>query len=203
MPALHPTEFHGRIDWLGTVPDRTASLRSQAVQSLQVGFGGPENETHGGETRLSCARVTAQHPLGTQIRNARQLSIVSTEELALIAAEIDLSQIDPSWLGATLVVSGIPDFTHLPPSSRLQGADGLSLVVDMENRPCHLPAKVIDADPDGQGAGRKFKAAAKGRRGVTAWVERPGALHLGEMLRLHIPDQPAWSLLGSTRDGFC
>jgi hypothetical protein len=27
---------------------------------------------------------------------------------------------------------------------------------------------------------------------VTAWVEREGVLRLGEMLRLHIPDQPAW-----------
>ena len=42
-------------------------------------------------------------------------------------------------------------------------------------------------------AGKGFKAAAKGRRGVTAWVERPGALVVGDRLRLHIPDQPAWA----------
>jgi len=35
--------------------------------------------------------------------------------------------------------------------------------------------------------------AAKGRRGVTAWVEREGRLAVGDALRLHIPDQPAWS----------
>jgi hypothetical protein len=60
----------------------------------------------------------------------------------------------------------------------------------MENRPCHLPAKVIDAHLPGVGG--RFKTAAQGRRGVTAWVEREGVLRLGEMLRLHIPDQPAW-----------
>jgi MOSC domain-containing protein YiiM len=60
----------------------------------------------------------------------------------------------------------------------------------MENRPCHLPAKVIDAYLPG--AGGRFKAAAKGRRGVTAWVEREGRLALGETLRLHVPDQPDW-----------
>lgn len=202
MPALHPTDFHARIEWLGTVRDREASLRSQSIQTMQVGFGGPQDETHGGVKRPSCSRVTAQHRRGTEISNVRQFSVVASEDLAEIAAEIGIAQIDPSWLGATIVLSGIPDFTHLPPSSRLQGQDGVTLVVDMENRPCHLPAKVIDADPAGQNAGRKFKVAAQARRGVTAWVERPGILHLGEMLRLHIPDQPVWSLLDATRRAF-
>jgi len=37
-----------------------------------------------------------------------------------------------------------------------------------------------------------FKAAASGRRGVTAWVEREGKLSVGDQLRLHIPDQRPW-----------
>ena len=93
--------------------------------------------------------------------------------------------------GASLVIEGLPDFTHLPPSSRLQFADGSTLVVDMENRPCHLPAKPINAAHPG--AGDRFKAAAKGRRGVTAWVEREGRIALGEAVRLHVPDQRPWA----------
>ena len=34
-----------------------------------------------------------------------------------------------------------------------------------------------------------------GRRGVVAWVERPGVLELGQSLTLHIPDQRAWEFL--------
>jgi hypothetical protein len=90
-----------------------------------------------------------------------------------------------------MVLSGIPDFTHVPPSSRLQGPSGLTLTIDMENRPCVLPGREIEADAPGHG--KAFKAAAAGRRGVTAWVERPGAVALGEELRLFIPDQRAWS----------
>lgn len=60
----------------------------------------------------------------------------------------------------------------------------------MENRPCHLPARVIDEDLPG--VGRGFKVAASGLRGVTMWVEAEGRLRLGDTLRLHIPDQPAW-----------
>ena len=85
------------------------------------------------------------------------------------------------------MIEGIPDFSHLPPSSRLQGPDGVTLVVDMENRPCQEPAVTIDKALPGQGKG--FKTAAEGKRGVTAWVEREGTLRLGDPCRLHIPDQ--------------
>ena len=114
-----------------------------------------------------------------------------------LAADMGLDELDPALLGATLVIRGIPDLSHVPPSSRLQGPDGTTLVVDMENRPCHLPAREIDRDVPG--AGGAFRRAAEGRRGVTAWVERPGALALGDALALFVPDQPAWPHLAAAR----
>ena len=79
----------------------------------------------------------------------------------------------------------------------MQGDSGATLVVDLENRPCTLPAKVIEAARPG--AGKLFKPAAKGRRGITAWVEREGVFRLGERLRLHVPDQPVWAHLAEVR----
>ena len=99
---------------------------------------------------------------------------------------------NPAWVGASLVVEGIPDFTHVPPSARLQAPSGATLVIDMENQPCHLPAPIIDEDAPGHG--RAFKQAAKDKRGVTAWVEREGPIKLGEKLRLHLPSQRPWAL---------
>ncbi|SFI89974.1 MOSC domain-containing protein [Jannaschia pohangensis] len=190
MPALKPTDIYGRIDWLGVVPARDLALASRPRESLMLNFDGPEGEDHGGLTRPSCSRVASQYRRGTQIRNTRQLSVVGAEELVEVAKSIGLEAFDPSWIGATMVISGIPDFTHLPPSSRLQIAEGATIVVDMENRPCVLPAPVIEADAPGHG--KAFKAAAKGRRGVTAWVEREGAVRIGDVVRLHIPDQRGW-----------
>mgnify|MGYP001491102775 CR=1 FL=1 len=92
--------------------------------------------------------------------------------------------------GASLVLEGIPDFTHLPPSSRLQGPDGVTLVVDMENLPCQEPAVTIEKARPGLGKG--FKPAAEGKRGVTAWVEREGTLRLGDEMRLFVPAQRGW-----------
>lgn len=190
MPALAPTDIVGEIVWIGHVPDRDASLHSTSTDAADLTYAGIPGEAHGGLTRASCSRVVSQHPKGTEIRNVRQLAVVSAEELAEIATDCGLDTLDPAYTGASLVVKGIPDFTHLPPSSRLQLPDGATLVVDMENRPCHLPAKGINADFPG--AGDKFKAAAKDKRGVTAWVEREGKVQVGDAVRLHIPDQRAW-----------
>lgn len=190
MPALMKTEFVGRVVWLGVVPDRTAALASQAVDEITARFSGPEGETHGGLTRLSCSRVVSQYQRGTEIRNTRQFAVLCAGELAAIAAEMGIAVLDPALVGATMVIEGLPDFTHLPPSARLQSQSGTTLVVDMENRPCTLPARPIEAMHPGKGAA--FKAAAKGRRGVTAWVEREGIFRLGDEITLHIPDQRGW-----------
>ncbi len=190
MPALMPTDIVGEVVWIGAVPDRDASLRSDRLDAAALTYAGIPGEAHGGLTRPSCVRVSSQHPKGTEIRNVRQLSIVSAEELAEIAMDCGLDRLDPSVIGASLVIGGIPDFTHLPPSSRLQMPDGATIVIDMENRPCHLPAKVINAE--NPGAGDRFKAAAKGKRGVTGWVEREGKIRVGDAVRLHVPDQRAW-----------
>lgn len=190
MPALIPSDILGTVTWLGRTADRAAALASAAAPDLTLTFAGPEGEAHGGLTRLSCSRVRALFPIGTTIRNCRQLSILSQEELALIATDMGLPALDPALVGATMVVAGIPDLSHLPPSSRLQGEGGATLVVDMQNRPCTLPAPGIEAAHPGKG--KLFKPAAQGRRGVTAWVEREGVLRLGERVRLFVPDQPVW-----------
>ncbi len=197
MPALKPTRFSGTITWLGLVPDRAAGLRSAPRTEALLSFDGIPDEAHGGATRESDSRVTAQHPRGTVIRNVRQLSVLGAEDLVEIAARMRLAVLDPAWLGASMVIAGLPDFSHLPPSSRLQAPSGATLVVDMENRPCLWTAKEIE--PEHPGLGKAFKAAAAGRRGVTAWVERPGAIRLGDVLVLHMPDQPVWAHLDAAR----
>lgn len=191
MPSLLKTELKGTIVWLGVVADSEKTLRAEKVQKLNLLFTGQQGECHAGLTRPSCSRVLDQFPRGTTIANVRQLSIIAEEELDQIAADICVNKIDPAWLGASIVVRGIPDFSHIPPSSRLQKEyGGTTLCVDMENRPCIGPGEIIEEDSPGHG--KAFKAAAEGRRGVTAWVECPGELTVGDTLTVHIPDQRAW-----------
>ena len=196
MQALMPTLLTARVVWLGTQPDPVEKLviKSHPLTEMPLSFAGFSGESHAGLTRPSCSRVLKQFKRGTEIRNVRQLCVVSAEEMAEVAATMGLEAADRdslwAWVGASLGVEGIPDFTHLPPSSRLQGPDGVTLVVDMENLPCQEPAVTIDKVRPGMGKG--FKRAAKDKRGVTAWVEREGTLRLGDVLTLHVPAQRAW-----------
>lgn len=193
MPALKPTDYYGTVTWLGTQrrPVEKLEIFGEEVEEMPLSLAGYAEEIHAGLTRPSCTRVLALHPLETEIRNSRQLSLVSAEELAEVAATLGMDRLDPAWLGASVVISGLPDFTYLPPSSRLQGPDGVTLVVDMENMPCQQPAVTMVKATGGQG--KAFKSAAKGKRGVTAWVERAGVLRRGDRLRLFASDQRAWA----------
>jgi hypothetical protein len=197
MPVLKKAPFTGIISWLGRVVDQPPALISHAETELYAGLAGAEGEIHAGLTRLSCSRVKDQYPIGTEIANTRQFSVLSAEDLAVIAERMGLPALDPGLVGASMVVSGIPDFSHVPPGSRLQADGGATLVVDLENRPCVLPAKPINAAHDG--FGRKFKPAAEGRRGIVAWVERAGWFRLGDTVTLFVPDQPMWAHLDAER----
>lgn len=201
MPALIPTQFKARVTWLGAQfrPVERLVIQSEPVAEMPLTFAGMAGEIHAGLTRPSCSRVTAQYPKGTEIRNVRQLTVVSAEEMAEVAAGMGLDAFDYAWAGASVVLEGIPDFTHLPPSSRLQGPDGVTLVVDMLNHPCQQVAVTIVKA--GHDEGKRFRTAAKGKRGVTAWVEREGTLRLGDEMVLHIPDQRAWAHLEAARQG--
>lgn len=191
MPALIPTEHTATVTYLGHVPDRGAALASAPLRRVEAGWGGVETESHAGLTRPSDSRVLAQYERGTEIRNVRQFSIVSAENLAQIAQNMGVAELRPEWLGASICIEGIADFSHVPPSARLQNAGGTTLTIDMQNRPCTLPAPVIAQHfPD---QAKLFKSAAVGLRGVTAWVERPGLIALGDVFTLHIPDQRAWA----------
>ena len=187
MPILTPTSIVGQVKGLYVNSSRDVDLESSSLDQVNVSYKGFDGEDHGGLTRDSCSRVKLQYKKGTKIRNTRQISILSREELDAVASEMGLEEIEPEWVGANLIIEGIPILTQLPPSSRLIFDGGVSLVVDMENGPCRFAAEQIELHRPGKGTG--FAKIAKGRRGVTAWVEKIGEISLGESVRLHIPPQ--------------
>ncbi len=197
MPILKPTRYAGRITFLGRMIGTYDRLHAEPCQTLTATFAGIAGEAHEGVAVPSCSRMTAQYPAGTLVANTRQVSVLSVEELAQIAERMGLASLSPTLMGATVVVEGIPDFSHIPPGSRLQAANGTTLVVNLNNRPCTIPSRAIEAAHPGYGAA--FKTAANGRRGVVAWVEREGSFALGDTLRLHIPDQRVWAHLAEER----
>ncbi|MBN36243.1 MAG: sulfurase [Rhodospirillaceae bacterium] len=194
MAVFEEVAHTGRVQRLLIVPEARADeddIASNAGPgSLSVTYEGFPGERHSGLTRPTCVRFTDIYEEGAPIRNTRQISIISEEEMALVAEGMGIDRIEPEWLGANLLISGIPDFTLLPPSSRLLFSQGLSLVIDLENEPCGYPAKQIRKVHGTKSL--TFVKNAKHRRGVTAWVEQEGPLAEGDSFRVFIPKQPPW-----------
>jgi hypothetical protein len=177
----------GRVDCtlLCDIPGTIASSRKD---SIQVELAGLVNDRHYGHTFASNARFPYQR--GTEIRNSRQVSIISSEEMAQVAAAIGLAQIQPEWLGANLLVSCIPALTLLPPASRMHFEGGAVLVVQGENDPCSITGAVIQKNNPGfPNLSAAFVKAALHRRGLVAWVEKAGEVQSGSGFEIEIPEQ--------------
>lgn len=185
MPLLTRLPRPGRVERLLQRASRDKGFEKAGTASVKLTFAGPEGDCHGGETRLSDSRTLQLYRRNTTIRNVRQVTVLSVEELEATAAALGIPAIDPSWFGANMVVSGVPDLTLLLPSTRLQFPSGAVLVVDMENLPCKQIADVVARHhPDVQ---FKVVPAAMHRRGLTAWVEREGEIKEGDEMAVWIP----------------
>lgn len=153
-------------------PDTLVSAR---VARATVMFGGFEGDKHAGWTRRADARVP-WYRRGTIIRNERQVSLVSSEELAQIALALGVPEVRAEWLGANLELSGVPALTLLAPRTRLVFSSGAVLTVEGENMPCRGPGRAIQQALGIRGIETRFPKAALHLRGIVATVERPGEI---------------------------
>ena len=191
MAYVKEISIVGHVEACLLSPDRTTGLEKSPTGSLTLTFDGITGDCHSGPTMLSDSRTLKQYPRGVPLKNRRQVSIVSVEEMADIADKLAIPALPPEWVGANLLVSGIPDLTVLPPSTRLMFSSGTTLIVDLENQPCKYPAEIIEKHYPGQGMA--FVAMAKHKRGLVAWVEREGGISTGDSIRLFLPPQRLWN----------
>jgi len=180
-----------KINFQGTVTaillsTADSKLETRRIDSLSVGFEGFPGDRHYGFLKSAGGRDKPFYTRGTTIKNHRHWSAVSVEELSKIADLMGISELQPEWIGANLIFKGIPNFTKLPPLSRIAIGRELVLVVYEENLPCDLPLPYIES-----GAGRKpkmgFAKAGKDRRGLVGWIEREGKIKTGDDVHVYIP----------------
>jgi hypothetical protein len=167
------------------------SIVSCEVPVLELDFGGVLGDRHHGVSRPSNSRQARYYPRGTMIRNRRQVTLVSVEELADIAERMGLPEVRPEWLGANVLVAGAPALSALPIGTRILLPEGVGLVCEGVNQPCRLPAVVLQEQYPGSGAQRRFIRAAYGRRGIAASVERPGPIAPGAQANTAPPERHA------------
>ena len=97
---------------------------------------------HAGHVRRSSSREP-WYPRDTEMRNERQLSIVAADELGMVAARMGIAEIKPEWIGANLVLDGVPRLSMLPSGTLLFFANGVTVKVDAQNGPCRIAGKSI------------------------------------------------------------
>ena len=168
------------------VADQADSLISRQVGEVEVSLEGFSGDKHEGFTRRADGR-TPDYPRGTRIRNDRQVSLVSREELRQVAERLAVAEIQAEWLGANLLLGGVPRLSTLPPNTRLRFSGGVVLVVQAENMPCVGPGRVLAAQFGRPELEREFARSALHLRGLVAVVERGGTLRPGERLTVSRP----------------
>jgi hypothetical protein len=174
------------------------SLVTTPQARVTVTFAGFEGDRHAGLTRKSDSR-TPFYPRGTEIRHDRQVSLVSVEELAQVAAAMHLTELPADWIGANLLLQGIPRLSQLPPMTRLFFSGGVVLLVSGENHPCLIAGRAIQdsaaaAGIELPGLAELFPKAAKHRRGLVATVELPGVIHPSESVEARLFDYRPYPL---------
>jgi hypothetical protein len=186
---VHPArKVHGKVAALYRTTDPGRFTTSE-TDRLTLTFEGIEGDRHGGFTRRSGGREP-WYPRGTLMRNERQLSIVSPDEMAGVAADMEIAALEPQWIGANMAIDGIPHLTMLPPRTCLFFAGGVTVRIDGLNVPCRLSGRSIAAQfPDRKDLDLAFVKAARRRRGIVGWIEKPGTIAAGEAVEARIPEQ--------------
>lgn len=170
-------EVQVRVEQLAVGASENGILKEPTL-SLEFTLEGIAGDRHAGFTKRADGRDQGVKR-GTIVRNWRQWSAVSIEELARISALMQVDNIEPTWLGANIAFSGHEFLTQIPKGSTIWFSSGAVLTVEGENAPCIGPGKEIARHFDSVSPS-SFPKAARNLRGLVGVVYRAGKVSLGE-----------------------
>jgi len=166
---------------------------SEPLEVLNLTYDGIPGDRHAGLYRNSGPREP-WYPRGTPMRNERQLSILSAEENAEVAAALAIDELRPEWIGGNILLSGVPQLSQLPPRTLLMFPSGATVRIDGDNGPCKKSGAAIAANVPGRpDLEFGFVKAAKHKRGLLGWVEREGEVRPGDVVRLRTWEQSLYT----------
>nr|WP_246476107.1 MOSC domain-containing protein [Roseibium litorale] len=188
MRVIRGRKLKGRVEEV--LKTRThEDFNTFSCEALTLGMEGIPGDLHSGFSRCSGGREP-WYPRGTEMCNERQISVLSIEELAVIAGRMEISQLHAGWIGGNISVSGIPSLSLIPPRTRLVFEGGAVVRVDGDNAPCRYAGKSIAKHfREREGLDLLFPKVARRLRGLVGFVERPGVVKAGEEVTAHVPEQ--------------
>ncbi len=140
------------------------------------------NDQHFGFTRWSKTRKQV-------VRNERQWTALSTEEVEIIRGNMNLRELAADILKPNIVLEGIPDFSQLPRRTKLSFENGTLLIVEEFTDPCTpMGQRIADAygtNADGDPIrANQFPKAANKHRGLVGVIEQPGVIQPGDTVQV-------------------
>lgn len=194
---MHFTEtIHtGQVSFLGiSIPalrsDGPTYLQSTAVDTLTCDIEGLHGDRHYGHALQSGGRQKRLYDKGTAIRNTRQWTAISSEELSAIQHNLALPQhLLPNHIGFNCLIDGLGPITQLPPLTHLVfssapvftpgRADDVVWVVYAEVLPCKIAGSAVAYQFQQPALAPAFPKAAMGLRGCTGYVDKGGTINNG------------------------
>ena len=175
--STHPNPDYKGNDYFVTKPKDQLSFTLEGI----------EGDRHFGYETVSGGRFTTLYDRGTRVRNNRQWSAISPQEVKEIAKNLGVdSRLTPELLGINLLLDGVEKLSELPPMSYLvfsphnnfqpRRQEDVTLVVYGQALPCTIAGKALVEPLGDETLERKFPKAALGYRGTTGWVERGGII---------------------------
>lgn len=176
------------------------------LPGIGVDHGGIPGSRHHGPLRLSGPREPWLKR-GLSLRNDRQLSALSLEEMDILAMSLGLPQVDPSLLGANLLVLGLTDFSRIAPGSHLAiggvpppaqaktvpFSGGAVLRVEAYNTPCRKAGRMLASAFGQPEIEFDFVRKAAGLRGLVLSVAMSGTIREGDSILVIPPILPPMS----------
>lgn len=194
---MHFTEtIHtGQVTFLGiSAPalrsDGPAYLQSTTVDRLSCDIEGLRGDRHYGHALQSGGRQKRLYKRDTAIRNTRQWTAISTDELSAVQQNLTLSQkLLPNHIGFNCQIDGLGPITQLPPLTHLVfsaqsvftpgRADDVVWVVYAEVLPCKIAGSAVADQFQQPALATAFPKAAMGLRGCTGYVDKGGTIKNG------------------------
>lgn len=178
-----------------TIRDQHSKAPVETRAFVEVSLEGIVGDVHSGFSRPSDGRDKGV-VRGTPVRNWRQWSAVSKEELEKVAKAMGVAEIPPGALSANLVFSGISNFTQLTKGSSIWFQNGVVLAVEEENEPCVGPGKELAA-MYAEIKAHDFVKAAVNLRGLVGVVYRAGIVTVGEQAEVKMYQPKTYQVFGN------
>ena len=173
-------------------------LNGHLVEKIQFQFTGPRGDVHSGLSRILSGHDgeymrTSRLQKGAEVFNWRSWTGLSCEEISEVEQKIGVI-IPQGCLLENLVLSGIPNFSQLAPTTRLvfpQKEDGSQVILAVweENSPCKGVGDRLQKQYGIEGLSKRFIAAAQGKRGVMGLVLSEGFVELEDRVGVYPPVQ--------------